>query len=640
MLGFLAPAFLAGLLAVAIPIVLHLARRRVDRVVDFPAVHMVPEAPLPLRERRQLRDLWLLALRVAALALLAFAFARPYFTDTTLHLAPPTTIVALDTSLSLSAPGQWDAARDAAARAIDGAPSGQTVGLVTFDDRATLVVAPTPDRGLARAALATLAPTGGGTRYLPALARSAEALGPSGGRVVVVTDLQAAGWLGEDATGVPDGIDVSLVPVAAPAANLAVTGVTRAGRRLTATVQSYASGPRTVTARARVNGRDYGRATVEVAARASAEVQFDAAWPSSGAVEVGIDDAEGYALDNTRYAALEVAPPPSLLIVTSVPPESAPTGLYVQRALEAGLDGGDREAAADVRVTDGRRFTLGEGRPPGAIFVVGTRTLDRNGRAALARYVRGGGHVFLTLGPDIDLPSLSEVFGSLLRVAPDPVEATGAEAALVPSDRRHPVLRQLLGSATSISRLSVERYHRLLDEQGWRVLARFAGGAVALAERPMERGTILLFASDVDNRWNRFPLEPSFAPFIVEAARYLTRDTHAASAYTLPDVPPAVTPAPGVQQLPAEDGQPARTIVINTNPRESDPAGMTTEAFLAAVPRRAAVTTSAEAREARAREADQRLWQIVLAVMLAVLVIEGVLGRRPRRLTAREPGVG
>ena len=44
-LGFLAPAFLAGLLAVAVPIALHLFRRRTDRVIEFPAAQMLPQAP-------------------------------------------------------------------------------------------------------------------------------------------------------------------------------------------------------------------------------------------------------------------------------------------------------------------------------------------------------------------------------------------------------------------------------------------------------------------------------------------------------------------------------------------------------------------------------------------------------------------
>ena len=110
-LGFLAPVFLAGLLAVAIPVLLHLFRRRTDRVVDFPAMQMLPEAPVERQERRRLRDLLLLALRSAALALLAVSFARPYLPMRGATLTAPATVVAIDTSLSLGGAGTWAEAR-------------------------------------------------------------------------------------------------------------------------------------------------------------------------------------------------------------------------------------------------------------------------------------------------------------------------------------------------------------------------------------------------------------------------------------------------------------------------------------------------------------------------------------------------
>ena len=77
--SFLYPLFLVGALAVAIPIALHLFRRRTGRVVEFPAVRLLHKAPVQRQRRRRLRELILLALRVTALALLALAFARPYF---------------------------------------------------------------------------------------------------------------------------------------------------------------------------------------------------------------------------------------------------------------------------------------------------------------------------------------------------------------------------------------------------------------------------------------------------------------------------------------------------------------------------------------------------------------------------------
>ena len=140
-LGFLAPAFLAGALAVAVPILLHLFRRRSDRVIDFPAVQMLPQAPVQQQERRTLRDLLLLALRIAALLLLALSFARPYVMGGADALTAPTTMVAIDTSLSMSGQATWIAATRAAIAAIDAAPVGHLVGVVTFDDRGGVGVA-------------------------------------------------------------------------------------------------------------------------------------------------------------------------------------------------------------------------------------------------------------------------------------------------------------------------------------------------------------------------------------------------------------------------------------------------------------------------------------------------------------------
>ena len=238
------------------------------------------------------------------------------------------------------------------------------------------------------------------------------------------------------------------------------------------------------------------------------------------------------------------------------------------------------------------------------------------------------------------MPTLPEVLGATLRVAPEPVTAGGNEAALVPSDRRHPVLRQLMGSASSIGRLSIDRYQRVLDETGWDVLARFAGGALALAERSMNRGVVMVFASDLDNRWNRFPLEPTFAPFIVEAARYLTRAVRSASAFTLPDLPAALPAAPGVYQLAGDQGRPSRTVVVNVSTAESDPAAMSAEAFRSAVPRVGTRSAAASGEEARTQEAAQRWWQVGLLAMLGVLVIEGMLGRVKRTVASPDPKVG
>ena len=132
MLSFLSPWFLIGAAAAAVPIVLHLLKREPEPRVRFAAVRLLKQAPVEYTERRRVRELLLLALRVAALLLFALAFARPFIASGTAVSSAAVTIVALDTSYSMSAPGVFDRARQLATAAINKAPAGDLVGVVTF----------------------------------------------------------------------------------------------------------------------------------------------------------------------------------------------------------------------------------------------------------------------------------------------------------------------------------------------------------------------------------------------------------------------------------------------------------------------------------------------------------------------------
>ena len=76
--GFLAPLFLTGLAALAIPVWMHLVHRHDAVVQRFPSLMFLQRATQPLQRRRQLRHPLLLALRCLGIALLIFGFAQPY----------------------------------------------------------------------------------------------------------------------------------------------------------------------------------------------------------------------------------------------------------------------------------------------------------------------------------------------------------------------------------------------------------------------------------------------------------------------------------------------------------------------------------------------------------------------------------
>ena len=108
MLSFLSPWFLIGAATAVVPILLHLWKRTPLPRVRFAAVKLLKQAPVEQTDRRRIGEWLLLALRVAALLLLAAAFARPFLRSGATIGEPGVTIVALDTSSSMSPPGVFD----------------------------------------------------------------------------------------------------------------------------------------------------------------------------------------------------------------------------------------------------------------------------------------------------------------------------------------------------------------------------------------------------------------------------------------------------------------------------------------------------------------------------------------------------
>lgn len=596
MLGvsFLSPLFLAGALAAAVPILLHLFHRKTDVVIEFPAVQLLTNAPAQQHRRRQFREIVLLVLRVAALALLALSFARPYLAGARAPDSMPLTVIALDTSMSMTAPGQFDRAREAATRAVSAAPSSHAVALVGFADAPTVAIEPKTDRRAVSAAIAQMTPGAGGTRYRSALARISEVIGAREARIVVITDLQQSGWDADEEGGVPEGVNVEVVTIPRPLGNLAVVSAEKRARGLVASIQNYGSSEVAAPVRVFSDGREIAQSTVTVGALGAADVSFTVALPASGSVDVRVDDPGGYQPDNLRSVELNATPAVPVAIVVA-DPTGAVGGLYLERALS--LAGNGEEF--DVQVLDGREVARWEPERlarQAAVFVAGTRTLDRPGRDRLREYLAQGGQVMLALGPDVDLGTLPDVVGARLTIADTPVRSEGA--TMVASDSRHPIFRPFLSPSGALGDVQVDQHRRLSGEGEQTVLARFAGGDAALAEQPVGKGRLLVFTSDLDNQWSRFPLNPAFVPFAIETARYLVRDRRV---------------VPETRALDA---------------RESNPAATSVEAFTGAIERTSRAASVAPRQAAREIEDRQRWWQVGLVVMLIALAGEALVGRR------------
>jgi hypothetical protein len=469
MLSFLSPLFLAGAAAAAVPIVLHLLKREPEARLKFAAVKLIKQAPVEYTDRRRLRELLLLALRVTALVLLALAFARPFLATGAAVESTGVTVIALDTSYSLAAPGRFERAKQLAKEAVVKAPAGDLVGVVTFSDEAEIVAKPGTDRSLATDAIEQASPGFGATRYRTALSAASQHLAGRHGTVVVVTDLQENGWDAGDRASVPEGTTIQVADVGAMPPNLAVTAVRPLPDRVVATVHNGSARPRDARVHLRIDNRPAGDAMVSLGANQSADATFAGA-PRGASAAVSVDDADGIQADNIRYAVIGGTGKPSVLLITGSG-DANRDAFYVQHALAAGTPA---DAAFQVAGAGGANLAgWSEDRltPHAAVLLLSTRGLERRGRELLAAYAQHGGGLFIAAGPEVDGDVVADVLGagSTLRIAT--VEgAKPAARALAPADGRHPVFQAFAGNPADAGAIHHRRHraHRVPGGRGAR----------------------------------------------------------------------------------------------------------------------------------------------------------------------------
>src|SRR5438094_6109226 len=78
MITFLSPLFLVGLLAAAIPLVIHLSRSRRTKKMRFSTTRFFTDQFLRSYRMSRLKELLLLACRMALCAFFAMALAKPH----------------------------------------------------------------------------------------------------------------------------------------------------------------------------------------------------------------------------------------------------------------------------------------------------------------------------------------------------------------------------------------------------------------------------------------------------------------------------------------------------------------------------------------------------------------------------------
>ncbi len=550
-MSFLAPLFLLGLAALAVPVLIHLTQRERKSVVVFPSLMFLKKIPYESVQKRRIRDWLLLALRLAALLLIVAAFSRPFLRGSSVAAAPGGArdiVVLLDRSYSMGYGDSWSRAQRLAAESIASATAADRVSVVLFADSAEVVLRSTPDRSRAVAEINAASPGPGATKYGPALKLAgsllAESLLPRK-EVIVVSDFQRSGWQPDDTLRLPGGTVITTAVVEGAAGpSLALTPATLlrtrdAGQpeRVTVTagvLNRTAAEATAIPLQLEMDGRIVQTLPVSVAGNASATVTFapvsiaatttratvrlGAAAPKGVAGQSGVAPAvsaiDALARDNVFNFTITPSAPVPVTVVTQGNRDDA--NLYLARALAIG------EAPRFETSLQSAEALAGDAVNRARLLVLNDVAVSEDAAAKLVTFVEGGGGLLIALGPRASWPSSRAAWlPAIVGLAAD--RTRGAAAKLSGMDYGHSVFEPFRAPRSGdFSTARFYSYRALKVAKDATVLARFDTGEPALVEKTIGRGRVVMFASTIDLSWNDLALKPVFLPFVHQLGRHLS----------------------------------------------------------------------------------------------------------------------
>ena len=142
-MSFLTPLFFVALAGLAIPVLIHLIQREKKQIQRFPSLMFVRQIPYKSIQRRRIHNWLLLLVRMAALALIIAAFARPFFdrgdNPAAALQGAREVVILLDQSYSIGYGDRWERARAAAYDVVNGLGASDRGSLVLFSTNAEIV---------------------------------------------------------------------------------------------------------------------------------------------------------------------------------------------------------------------------------------------------------------------------------------------------------------------------------------------------------------------------------------------------------------------------------------------------------------------------------------------------------------------
>src|SRR5271169_2491155 len=217
-MGLLAPWFLAGIAALAVPFYVHLLRRHTTTPRPFSSLMFFERRTQSSIKHRRLRYLLLLSLRALLFLLLVLAFANPFIHRTAANMnSEKLQLLVIDNSFSMRAGTRLADAKREALSVLSSRRPADRAQVMALGSKIQVLTQPSLDPGALRAAVDSLQPGDSRAGY-GELARAVRSLAesvPTPIELHFFSDMQKSAMPASfSELGLPANVSLVLHPVA------------------------------------------------------------------------------------------------------------------------------------------------------------------------------------------------------------------------------------------------------------------------------------------------------------------------------------------------------------------------------------------------------------------------------------------
>ncbi len=590
--SFLAPLYLLGGLALAIPIWVHLRNRTPLKPYLFPALRFLIETRVVSHRQRNIMRWLVLFFRLLAIAALVLAFARP-FRHLTLPPSGELSILILDVSCSMMAGETWKEAQKNALEWFNNETKTARTAIVLMGRSPRILSSFESSPAEQQNALSAVTPTYESTNPEAALRFANHLLDSQSAKkkkITVISDMTLTAWkniqwdqpLSPGITMDPRGVN----PV--PPDHCAITEIkaplsfwqTNVAFNVTATLKNYTAKPRDLEVLF-TNEELLKTKSILLAPHSTQEVAFEV-FPTEFNPMKGVlrlKPTDEFAPDNERFFCVLPRRPlrvgrlsaekdsDTYLKMAVMPKSDFASNRYQWIPMDLDLNPKVVGTIADRDLSKRKQTTIKE--QADILFLDQGRSLSSEYAGQIKNFVNEGGTAVLFLGESNRLADWEKEFLPIDLGKKHEAGKLSEPQHFVQIQANHPILRPFfLPRGGDLFKVKIQQWREFRIPTG-QPLIQLANGDPILAIAPQGKGQIVVFAFPFTREWSDWPIQATFLPIIHQTLAWLEEKQPQRQGMLVGD--PVMNGSPSVQPgFLSLSQNPSDICAINIDSDESD----------------------------------------------------------------------